>query len=102
MAKREETARRAAEAREAGIDHQGERLAFGDLTAEQASERAAQLKEAGEWGPLKRTIPVRMAWTDLAALLRERELASVGELPDEEIATWAERTWAISPSGGLI
>lgn len=95
-------AARAAEAREAGIDHKGERLRFGDLTADQAAERAAELKEAGQWGPLQRTIPVRMAWTELEALLRKRELATIGELPDEEVVKWAERTWAISPPGGLI
>lgn len=93
---------RAAQARAARLDHSGRRITFGELTADDAGERAAELKRAGEWGPLKRTIPVRMAWTDLAKLLRERDLATAGELPDEEVAKWAERTWAISPPGGLI
>ncbi len=98
----DQLSKRASDAREAGVDHNGERLRFVDLTADQAADRAAALKEAGEWGPLKRTIPVRMAWTDLAGLLRERDLASIGELPDEELVVWAERTWAIAPAGGLI
>ncbi|CAN5525689.1 hypothetical protein BH10ACT11_BH10ACT11_16430 [soil metagenome] len=84
------------------LSHQGETIPFGELTAEQAAQRAAELKEAGEWGPLKRTLPVRMAWTDIAALLRDRDLATIGELPDGEVAKWAERTWVLSPPGGLI
>ena len=100
MANPDEIAKRAAQARAGGVDHGGERIPFAQLTADQADERAAELKEAGDWGPLKRTIPVRLAWTDLAALLRKRELGTVGELPDEELAKFAERTWVISPPGG--
>ena len=87
----------------AGKVHLGGRYRpFGELTAEDAHGRAAELKEVGTWGPMNRVIPVARAWAELAALLEERRAPSVGELDAETVVTYAEKLWVLSPEEGLI
>ncbi len=82
---------------------QGERYKpFGELGAEEARGRAAELDAAGDWGPLRRTRPVARAWRELAELIEQKPAASVGELDAETIVDYAERLWVIAPADGLI
>lgn len=87
----------------AGMVHLGGRYRpFGELTAEDARERATELKEVGTWGPMKRVIPVAQAWGELAALLRKQQAASVAELDPAAIVSYAEKLWVLPPEEGLI
>lgn len=75
---------------------------FGELTAADARAQAARLKEAGTWGPLQRVAKVAMAWAELARVIEEAKVDTVGELDDETVLLWAERVWVIAPESGMI
>ncbi len=82
--------------------HLGDRYAaFGELTAEDAEGRAAELASVGGWGPLQRAAKVGRAWADLGRLMREREAGKVGDLDPETIVKFAQYTWALSPEIGM-
>jgi hypothetical protein len=75
---------------------------FTEVTAEDARRQAAELKQAGTWGPLQRVVKVALAWTELARVIEETQVATVGELDDDTVLLWAERVWVIAPEEGLI
>ena len=75
---------------------------FGELSAEDADGRAAELREATGFGPTMRVRPVAMGWRELAKLMRERGAATVSELDDATVADFAERLWVVQPGGGLM
>ena len=82
---------------------QGERYKpFGELSPAEARGRAAELDAAGDWGPLQRARPVAKAWSELATLMDERGVDSVGALDAETVVGYAERLWVIPPAEGLI
>jgi hypothetical protein len=72
------------------------------MTATDADGRAAALGEAAGFGPTTRVRPVARAWGELAALLREREAATVSELGAETVVDFAERLWVIPKQGSLM
>ncbi len=83
--------------------HQGERyVPFGELTLTEAEGRAETIGSAGAWGPLARAAKVARAWSDLAAQMRERDAATVGELDPATVVRFAEYLWVIPPKGGMI
>ncbi len=75
---------------------------FADLSPRDAHARATELKEVGSWGPMQRIVPVARAWSELAKLLEERDAATVGELDDDTVVSYAEKLWVIPPAEGLI
>ena len=86
-----------------GEVHQGERyVPFGAMTLEEVEDRAETIGSVGGWGPLQRAAKVARAWTDLAAQMRERDAATVGELEPATVVRFAEYLWVIPPEDGLI
>ena len=75
---------------------------FGELSAEDADGRAAELRDATGFGPTMRVRPVAQGWRELAALMREREAATVSELDDATIAEFAQRLWVVQPGSSLM
>ena len=98
----DERAERLARARGGTVNVDGADRPFAEMSADDARRQAARLKEAGTWGPLQRVAKVAFAWGELARLMDERGAALVGDLPDEEVLTFAERVWVLSPEEGLI
>ena len=83
--------------------HLGERYApFGELTSADVRAQADRIGEAGSWGPLQRAAAVAREWGRLADAMEEGELSRVSELGPEGVVEWAERTWVIPPSSGMI
>jgi hypothetical protein len=83
--------------------HQGERyVPFGDLTAADVRGQAERIGSAGSWGPLARAAKVARAWRELGATMETARVGRVRELEPEAVVQWAERTWVISPAGGMI
>jgi hypothetical protein len=93
---------RAEQARSGRVHIAGADRTFSELTPEDARAQAAKLKEAGTFGPLQRVVKVAMAWGELARVVEEAEVETVGELDDETLLLWAERVWVIAPEGGMI
>jgi hypothetical protein len=83
--------------------HQGEHyVPFGKLTLAEVEGRAESIGAVGGWGPLARAAKVARAWSDLAAQMRERGAATIGELDPATVVRFAEYLWVIPPKGGLI
>ena len=49
-----------------------------------------------------RVAKVAMGWSQLAALMSEREAGKVADLDETTVLDFAERLWLIPPEGGLI
>ncbi len=75
---------------------------FGEVTADEARTQSAELKKAGGFGPLQRVVKVARAWAELAAVIEQAGVATVGDLDDETVVLWAERVWVIAPESGMI
>ena len=75
---------------------------FGELTLDDVKERARELGSVGTFGPLQRVRPVARGWSELAAEMESRQIASVGELDEETLLDYAERLWVVAPPEGLI
>ena len=75
---------------------------FGELTADDARDRAAALKEATGFGPMMRVRPVAEGWRTLAILMDESGAATVADLQPEEIEEYAQKVWVIQPGGGFL
>ncbi len=75
---------------------------FTELGADEARLQAAELKDAGTFGPLQRVAKVSLAWAELAQAIEDAGAATVGELSDELVLMFAERVWVIPPEQGLI
>lgn len=80
----------------------GSERPFAELTPEDARMLAAELREAGSWGPLQRVVKVALAWSELAGVMERAGVSRVGDLDDETVVLWAERVWVIPPEEGLI
>jgi len=75
---------------------------FGEVTLEDARERAQELRAASGWGPTVRVMPVAMAWRELAVAIERSRAASVSELDGEVTIELAQRLWVVLPGGGLM
>ena len=75
---------------------------FAELDADDARAQAAELKGAGTFGPLQRVVKVAIAWGELAGVMEQAGAATVGDLDDETVLTYAERVWVIPPAEGMI
>lgn len=76
---------------------------FGELDAEDARSQAAELAEAGGWGPMAKVAGVALAWRELAAELDTLgEGATVTQLSPEALERYAHRLWVLPPGGSLI
>ena len=75
---------------------------FGELTAGEVAERAAELRSATGWGPTARVGPVARAWADLAREMEAAGAAKVADLDPELVARRAEALWIVPPGGSLL
>lgn len=75
----------------------GARRPFGELTHDDASSRADELRAAVGWGPTARVAPVAQAWRELAITMNRAGAATVGELEPDVVLTLAPRLWVTLP-----
>ncbi|HSO99684.1 MAG TPA: hypothetical protein VLP43_12090 [Solirubrobacteraceae bacterium] len=80
----------------------GTNVSFGELTAEQARERADELRALVGFGPTVRVAPVARAWRELAMALDCAGAARVSELPSETLLALAPKLWVVPPGGSLL
>ena len=62
---------------------------FGELTPEDASARAAELREVSGWGPTMRVRPVALAWRELASEMERAGVVTVSQLDPQLLAPLA-------------
>jgi len=84
------------------VDVGGTGVPFGDLTGADARAQAERLADVGTWGPLQRVAKVAHAWKLLATQMERDQIATVRELPPEDVVEHAERLWVIPPPEGLV
>lgn len=72
---------------------------FGELTLEDVTARADELRAAIGWGPTARVAPVARAWRELANAMQRDNAATVGELSGEVVVELAPRLWVVLPGG---
>jgi hypothetical protein len=70
---------------------------FGELTREDATSRADELRAAVGWGPTARVAPVAQAWRELAISMGRAGATTVGELEADVVLTLAPRLWVTLP-----
>jgi hypothetical protein len=75
---------------------------FGELTREEVSSRAAELKSVSGVGPTAKVVPVAMAWAELARTMASQGAESVADLDEPTLAARAERLWIVPPGGTLL
>jgi hypothetical protein len=86
----------------ASVHYGGRDRRFGELTADQVADRAAELREATGFGHRSRVSGVAAAWGALASVMRERGAPTVAELDPETVAERAESLWVVPPGGSLL
>ena len=70
---------------------------FGELTRDDASARADELRAAVGFGPTARVAPVAQAWRELAIALDRTGASTVGELEPDVLVDLAPRLWVTLP-----
>jgi hypothetical protein len=75
---------------------------FGELTLEDVTARADELRSVSGSGPMARVIPVAQAWRELARTMEQRGAATVAELGEDEATARAGRLWVVPPGGSLL
>jgi len=80
----------------------GAQRPFGEVTAEDASARAAELREVSGWGPTMRVAPVARAWRELASELQRAGAATVSQLDPRLLAPLARRMWVLMPDDPIM
>jgi hypothetical protein len=73
---------------------------FGELTTEDARERADELKAATGWGPTARVASYAFAWRELSMELERSGVATVSELDPDLLVALAPKLWVVLPGGG--
>ena len=73
---------------------------FGDLTTEDARERADELKAATGWGPTARVASYAFAWRELSMEMERSEVATVSELDPDLLVSLAPKLWVVLPGDG--
>ena len=70
---------------------------FGELTRDDASSRADELRAAIGFGPTARVAPVAGAWRELALAMDRAGASTVGDLAPDVIVGLAPRLWVTLP-----
>jgi hypothetical protein len=89
--------------REQSVFSGGRSKPFGELTREEVSARAAELRSVGgSGGPTARVMPVAMAWAELARTMASQGAESVSDLDEPTLEARAQRLWIVPPGGSLL
>ena len=72
---------------------------FGELTTEDARERADELKAATGWGPTARVASYAFAWRELSMEMERSGVANVSELDPDLLVSLAPKLWVVLPGG---
>jgi hypothetical protein len=75
---------------------------FGEVTAQDAEFRGAELKATVGWGPTAKVAPIARAWRELSMELKSAGVETVGELPGETVVAFAPKLWVVPPRGSLL
>ncbi len=70
---------------------------FGELTRDDASARADELRAAVGFGPTARVAPVARAWRELAIAMDRAGASAVGDLEADVLVDLAPRLWVTLP-----
>ena len=70
---------------------------FAELTRDDASARADELRAAVGWGPTARVAPVARAWRELAIAMDRAGASAVGDLDPEVLVDLAPKLWVTLP-----
>ena len=70
---------------------------FGELTFDDVSSRADELRAATGWGPTARVAPVAQAWRQLSLEMQRAAASRVGELDPEVVGGLARNLWVVLP-----
>ena len=70
---------------------------FGELTRDDASARADELRAAVGFGPTARVAPVAQAWRELAIAMDRAGASTVGDLEPDVLVDLAPRLWVTLP-----
>jgi len=70
---------------------------FGELTRDDASARADELRAAVGFGPTARVAPVAQAWRELAIAMDRAGASAVGDLEPDVLVNLAPRLWVTLP-----
>lgn len=70
---------------------------FGELTRDDASARADELRAAVGWGPTARVAPVARAWRELAMAMEQAGAGAVGDLEPGVLVDLAPKLWVTLP-----
>jgi hypothetical protein len=70
---------------------------FAELTRDDASARADELRAAIGWGPTARVAPVARAWRELAMAMDRAGVDAVGELEPDVLVDLAPKLWVMLP-----
>jgi hypothetical protein len=73
---------------------------FGELTTEDARERADELKAATGWGPTARVASYAFAWRELSMEMERSGVATVSELDPDLLVSLAPKLWVVLPGDG--
>lgn len=70
---------------------------FGELTRDDASARADELRAAVGFGPTARVAPVARAWRELAMAMDRAGASEVGDLEPDVLVDLAPKLWVTLP-----
>jgi hypothetical protein len=70
---------------------------FGELTLDDVSSRADELRAATGWGPTARVAPVAQAWRALSLEMQRAAASRVRELDPEVVGGLARNLWVVLP-----
>jgi hypothetical protein len=70
---------------------------FGELTRDDATARADELRAAVGWGPTARVAPVARAWRELSMAMDRAGVGVVGDLDPDVLVALAPKLWVTLP-----
>ncbi len=70
---------------------------FAELTRDDATARADELRAAVGWGPTARVAPVARAWRELAMAMDRTGAGAVGDLDPDLLVDLAPKLWVTLP-----
>jgi hypothetical protein len=70
---------------------------FGELTRDDATARADELRAAVGWGPTARVAPVALAWRELSIAMDRAGVGVVGDLDPDVLVDLAPKLWVTLP-----
>jgi hypothetical protein len=70
---------------------------FGELTLDDVSSRADELRAATGWGPTARVAPVAQAWRQLSFEMQRAAATCVRDLDPELVGGLARNLWVVLP-----